>query len=61
MTMTMLAFLGRRGRCRRAGGHEFVVGSASGRPLTGTVLGSVPHKIVHRPTVRVLVVPTSGD
>jgi nucleotide-binding universal stress UspA family protein len=34
-----------------------VVGSASERPLTGLILGSVPHKLVHRSTVPVLVVP----
>jgi nucleotide-binding universal stress UspA family protein len=34
-----------------------VVGSASERPITGFILGSVPHKLVHRATVPVLVVP----
>jgi nucleotide-binding universal stress UspA family protein len=34
-----------------------VVGTASERPLTGVILGSVPHKLVHRSTVPVLVVP----
>jgi len=34
-----------------------VVGSASERPLTGVILGSVPHKLVHRSSVPVLVVP----
>jgi len=34
-----------------------VVGSASERPLTGVILGSVPHKLLHRSTVPVLVVP----
>jgi nucleotide-binding universal stress UspA family protein len=34
-----------------------VVGSASERPLTGLILGSVPHKLVHRSHVPVLVVP----
>jgi nucleotide-binding universal stress UspA family protein len=34
-----------------------VVGSASERPLTGIILGSVPHKLVHRSPVPVLVVP----
>ena len=34
-----------------------VVGSASERPLTGLILGSVPHKLVHRSGVPVLVVP----
>ncbi len=36
-----------------------VVGSASERPLTGIILGSVPHKLVHRSTIPVLVVPMS--
>jgi nucleotide-binding universal stress UspA family protein len=34
-----------------------VVGTASERPLTGLVLGSVPHKLLHRSSVPVLVVP----
>lgn len=34
-----------------------VVGTASERPLTGIVLGSVPHKLLHRSGVPVLVVP----
>lgn len=34
-----------------------VVGSASERPLTGLILGSVPHKLVHRAGIPVLVVP----
>jgi nucleotide-binding universal stress UspA family protein len=34
-----------------------VVGSSSERPLTGLILGSVPHKLVHRSNVPVLVVP----
>jgi nucleotide-binding universal stress UspA family protein len=34
-----------------------VVGSTSERPLTGLILGSVPHKLVHRSPVPVLVVP----
>ncbi len=34
-----------------------VVGSASERPLTGIILGSVPHKLVHRSPIPVLVVP----
>ena len=38
-----------------------VVGSASERPLTGIILGSVPHKLVHRSTVPVLVVPMPDD
>lgn len=38
-----------------------VVGSASERPLTGLILGSVPHKLVHRSTVPVLVVPMPDD
>jgi nucleotide-binding universal stress UspA family protein len=34
-----------------------VVGSASERPLTGLILGSVPHKLLHRSSIPVLVVP----
>ncbi len=34
-----------------------VVGTASERPLTGLILGSVPHKLVHRSGIPVLVVP----
>lgn len=34
-----------------------VVGSSSERSLTGLILGSVPHKLVHRSSVPVLVVP----
>jgi nucleotide-binding universal stress UspA family protein len=34
-----------------------VVGTASERPLTGVILGSVPHKLLYRSTVPVLVVP----
>jgi nucleotide-binding universal stress UspA family protein len=37
-----------------------VVGSASERPIAGFILGSVPHKLVHRATVPVLVVPEEG-
>jgi nucleotide-binding universal stress UspA family protein len=38
-----------------------VVGSASERPLTGLILGSVPHKLVHRSPIPVLVVPMPED
>jgi nucleotide-binding universal stress UspA family protein len=38
-----------------------VVGSASERPLTGIILGSVPHKLVHRSPIPVLVVPMPSD
>ncbi len=34
-----------------------VVGTTSERPITGLILGSVPHKLVHRSPVPVLVVP----
>ena len=37
--------------------QTIVVGSASERPLTGLILGSVPHKLVHRSSVPVLIVP----
>jgi nucleotide-binding universal stress UspA family protein len=39
------------------GARMIVVGTASERPLTGLILGSVPHKLVHRSSVPVLVVP----
>lgn len=39
------------------GARMIVVGSASERPLAGLILGSVPHKLVHRSSVPVLVVP----
>lgn len=38
-----------------------VVGSASERPLTGVILGSVPHKLLHRSTVPVVVVSALDD
>jgi len=38
-----------------------VVGSSGDRPLIGAILGSVPHKLLHRATVPVLVVPTPDD
>jgi nucleotide-binding universal stress UspA family protein len=34
-----------------------VVGSTSERPIAGVILGSVPHRLVHRSPVPVLVVP----
>jgi nucleotide-binding universal stress UspA family protein len=38
-----------------------VVGGSSGGPIVGTILGSVPYKLLHRSTVPVLVVPAGGD
>ena len=35
-----------------------VVGGNGERPIVGVILGSVPHKLLHRSTVPVLVVPT---
>jgi nucleotide-binding universal stress UspA family protein len=35
-----------------------VVGGSGERPILGAILGSVPHKLLHRSTVPVLVVPT---
>jgi nucleotide-binding universal stress UspA family protein len=35
-----------------------VVGGTGERPIMGAILGSVPHKLLHRSTVPVLVVPT---
>jgi nucleotide-binding universal stress UspA family protein len=37
-----------------------VVGGSGERPLVGAILGSVPHKLLHRSTVPVLVVPVEG-
>jgi nucleotide-binding universal stress UspA family protein len=37
-----------------------VVGGSSERPIVGAILGSVPHKLLHRSDVPVLVVP-AGD
>lgn len=37
-----------------------VVGGTGERPLVGAILGSVPHKLLHRSPVPVLVVP-AGD
>jgi nucleotide-binding universal stress UspA family protein len=38
-----------------------VVGGNGSRPLMGVILGSVPHKLLHRATVPVLVVPGTED
>src|SRR3984957_3934265 len=38
-----------------------VVGGSGERPIVGAILGSVPHKLLHRSTVPVLVVPTPED
>jgi nucleotide-binding universal stress UspA family protein len=35
-----------------------VIGGNGERPIVGAILGSVPHKLLHRSTVPVLVVPT---
>lgn len=35
-----------------------VVGGSGDRPILGAILGSVPHKLLHRSSVPVLVVPT---
>jgi nucleotide-binding universal stress UspA family protein len=36
-----------------------VVGTTSERPLTGAILGSVPHKLLHRSEIPVVVVPAT--
>jgi nucleotide-binding universal stress UspA family protein len=36
-----------------------VVGGNGERPIVGAILGSVPHKLLHRSTVPVLVVPAA--
>ncbi len=38
-----------------------VVGGNGERPIMGAILGSVPHKLLHRSTVPVLVVPAPED
>ena len=38
-----------------------VVGGSGERPIMGAILGSVPHKLLHRSPVPVLVVPTPED
>ncbi|HUY22455.1 MAG TPA: universal stress protein [Acidimicrobiales bacterium] len=38
-----------------------VVGGTGERPILGAILGSVPHKLLHRSTVPVLVVPADGE
>jgi nucleotide-binding universal stress UspA family protein len=42
---------------RERNARMIVVGTHGERPLTGAVLGSVPHKLLHLSTVPVLVVP----
>jgi nucleotide-binding universal stress UspA family protein len=37
-----------------------VVGGSGERPIVGAILGSVPHKLLHRSDVPVLVVPATG-
>jgi nucleotide-binding universal stress UspA family protein len=37
-----------------------VVGGTGERPIVGAILGSVPHKLLHRSPVPVLVVPADG-
>lgn len=38
-----------------------VVGTNGERPILGAILGSVPHKLLHRSSVPVLVVPVTDD
>jgi nucleotide-binding universal stress UspA family protein len=38
-----------------------VVGGTGERPIIGAILGSVPHKLLHRSEVPVLVVPAGDD
>jgi nucleotide-binding universal stress UspA family protein len=38
-----------------------VVGGSGERPIVGAILGSVPHKLLHRSDVPVLVVPAGDD
>jgi nucleotide-binding universal stress UspA family protein len=43
------------------GARVIVVGGSGERPILGAILGSVPHKLLHRSTVPVLVVPDHGE
>jgi nucleotide-binding universal stress UspA family protein len=43
---------------RERDARVIVVGGNGERPIVGAILGSVPHKLLHRSTVPVLVVPT---
>jgi len=45
---------------RERSARVIVVGGSGERPLVGAILGSVPHKLLHRSSVPVLVVP-HGD
>jgi nucleotide-binding universal stress UspA family protein len=38
-----------------------VVGGSGERPIVGAILGSVPHKLLHRSDVPVLVVPAADE
>jgi nucleotide-binding universal stress UspA family protein len=42
------------------GARMIIVGTHGEHPLTGAVLGSVPHKLLHLSKVPVLVVPVHG-
>lgn len=42
------------------GAHLIVVGTYGEGPITGLILGSTPHKLLHRSRVPVLVVPAPG-
>jgi nucleotide-binding universal stress UspA family protein len=44
---------------RRA--RVIVVGGSGERPIVGAILGSVPHKLLHRSSVPVLVVPARDE
>lgn len=43
---------------RERDARVIVVGGSGERPIVGAILGSVPHKLLHRSSVPVLVVPT---
>ena len=38
-----------------------VVGGSGERPIVGAILGSVPHKLLHRSSVPILVVPPGDE
>ena len=45
------------GLAEARGARLIVVGTSSERPIAGAILGSVPHKLLHRSRIPVLVVP----
>jgi nucleotide-binding universal stress UspA family protein len=46
---------------RERAARVIVVGGSGERPIVGAILGSVPHRLLHRAHVPVLVVPAAED